>query len=204
MWSCLGDTSHPSTPSPKEQPASGLSSKPSFCSWPNIEARLRRTERCKDLRLACWNADEVRKRKLELEHFLSQHGFDNCPLIDTHLNTGQAYRFPNYVRHHRQTDRGGRYSHPGLPCYSPPFSDRSRPQTLGGRCRSSHIGRLTAENPCGIHLTLPPTDRSGPTCLFRRGIAGLMAGDLNAKQVDWMSRQTTRRGTHLRDYVGEN
>jgi hypothetical protein len=28
------------------------------------------------LRLACWNTDGVRGRKLELEHFLRQHGVD--------------------------------------------------------------------------------------------------------------------------------
>jgi hypothetical protein len=28
-------------------------------------------ERAKPLRLACWNADGVRGRKLELEHFLN-------------------------------------------------------------------------------------------------------------------------------------
>ena len=36
----------------------------------------RKTVRGKVLRLACWNADGVRGRKLELEHFLSQHGVD--------------------------------------------------------------------------------------------------------------------------------
>ena len=33
-----------------------------------------RTGRAKTLRLACWNADGVRGGKLELEHFLGQHG----------------------------------------------------------------------------------------------------------------------------------
>jgi len=46
-----------------------------------MAARTGRTERFKDLRLACWNADGVRGRKLELEHFLSQHGVDICLLI---------------------------------------------------------------------------------------------------------------------------
>jgi hypothetical protein len=36
----------------------------------------RRTERALPLRLARWNADGVRGRKLELEHFLSQHSVD--------------------------------------------------------------------------------------------------------------------------------
>jgi hypothetical protein len=55
-----------------------------------------RTERCKALRLACWNADEVRGKKLELEHFLSQHGVDICLLSET-FKTGQVFRFANYV-----------------------------------------------------------------------------------------------------------
>jgi len=66
-------------------------------------ARPRRTVRGKALRLACWNADGVRDRKLVLEHFLSQHGVDICPLNETFLNSGQAFRLANYVCH--RTDR---------------------------------------------------------------------------------------------------
>ena len=40
---------------------------------PNMTARPTRTERGKPLRLARLNADGVRGRKLELEHFLIQH-----------------------------------------------------------------------------------------------------------------------------------
>ena len=41
-----------------------------------MAARLRRTERRKSLRLACCNADGMRGRKLEFEHFLSLYVFD--------------------------------------------------------------------------------------------------------------------------------
>jgi len=68
-----------------------------------MAARPRRTARCKGLRLACWNADGVRGRKLELEHFLGQHGEDICLLNETSLNPGQAFRLANYVCH--RTDR---------------------------------------------------------------------------------------------------
>jgi hypothetical protein len=40
------------------------------------------TERSKAPRLACWNADRVRVRKLELEHFLNQHFVDICLLTE--------------------------------------------------------------------------------------------------------------------------
>jgi hypothetical protein len=45
----------------------------------------------------------VRGRKLELEHFLSQHGVDFGLLNNTFLNPGKAYRLANYVFH--RTDR---------------------------------------------------------------------------------------------------
>jgi hypothetical protein len=42
------------------------------------------------------------------------------------------------------------------------------------------------------------------TACFGGGLPVLMAGDLNAKHVDWNSRVTTRRGKLLRDYADEN
>ena len=137
-----------------------------------MAARPRRTVPYKVLRLACSNADGVRVKKLELEHLLSQHGVDICLLSEIFLNRGQAFRLANYVCHRKNTDSGGRYSHPGPPWYSPPLSARPGPQPLGGHCCSSHIGRQTGENPCGLALTFPPIDGSGLDRLFRRGIAG--------------------------------
>jgi hypothetical protein len=46
----------------------------------------------KVLRLACWNADGVGCRKLELEHFLSQHGVDICLLTITNLRERERER----------------------------------------------------------------------------------------------------------------
>jgi len=65
---------------------------------------------------------------------------------------------------------------------SPPLSARSGPDPLGGHCCSSHICWQTGENPCGLPLTFPPIDRSGPDRLFGGGLPVLMVGDLNAKQ----------------------
>jgi len=53
-------------------------------------------------------------------------------------------------------------------------------------------------------FAFPPTDRSSPERLFRRGIAGLLPGDLKFKHVAWNSRLNTRRGKHLHDYADEN
>ena len=87
-----------------------------------------------------------------------------------------------------QTDRqrGGRFSHPSPQWYSPPLSVRFGPDPIGGHCCSSHTGRHTGENPCGLPLTFPPTDLSG------------------LEHVDWNSWLTTRRGKLPRDYADEN
>jgi exonuclease III len=63
----------------------------------------------KALRLAFWNADGVRGKKIELGHFLALHGVDVCLLNETHLDPGQAFRFANYVclRTDRSTKGGG-------------------------------------------------------------------------------------------------
>jgi exonuclease III len=63
----------------------------------------------KALRLACWNADGVRGRKLELEHFLSQHGVEICLVTETHLRERDAFRLANYIcqRTDRPTEGGG-------------------------------------------------------------------------------------------------
>jgi hypothetical protein len=42
------------------------------------------------------------------------------------------------------------------------------------------------------------------TACFGGGSPVLMAGDLNAKHVDWNSKLTTRRGKILRDYADGN
>jgi len=103
VWNWLVGSSRPSTPSRQGQWARRLSWRPSFSSWPNMAARPTRTVRGKALRLACWNADGVRGRKLELEQFLSQHIVDICLLSETFLNSGQAFRLATYVCH--RTDR---------------------------------------------------------------------------------------------------
>ena len=75
-----------------------------------MEARPRRTVFSIALRLASWNTDGVRGRKLELEHFLSQHGVVICLLSETLLKPHQAFRLANFVCHRtdRPTAGGGR------------------------------------------------------------------------------------------------
>ena len=170
-----------------------------------MAARPRRTVRWKALRLACWKADGVRGRKLELEHFLSQHGVDICLLSETFLKPDQAFRLANYVCHRtdRPTAGGGTailvrrgIVHHSVPVPGLTHLEATAVQvTLAGRPVKILAGYLSPSRPLiGADLT----------ACFGGGLPVLLAGDLNAKHVDWNSRLTTRRGTLLRDYAEEN
>jgi hypothetical protein len=138
-----------------------------------MAARPRRTERIEALRLACWNAEGVRSRKLELENSLSQHGVDICLISETFLKPVQAFRLAKCVCHRtdKLTAGGGtailvrrRIVHHSvrLPCLT----------HMVANCHPSHNGRQTGEDTCGLTFAFPPTERSGADRLFWRGIAG--------------------------------
>jgi hypothetical protein len=160
------------------------------------------TDRGKALSLACWNADGVRGRKLELEHFLGRHGVDICLLIETFFNPGQAFRLANYVCH--RTDRltaGGGTAilvrrgivHHSVPVLRLIHLEATAIQvTLAGRPVKILAAYLSPSRPLiGADLN----------ACFGGGLPVLMAGNLNAKHVDWNSRLTTKRGKLLRDYA---
>ena len=75
VWSWLVGSSRQSPPSPQgSSPAGYPKDRYSLCC--RIWQYALGGQLCKALRLACWNADGVRGRKLQLEHFLNQHGVD--------------------------------------------------------------------------------------------------------------------------------
>ena len=166
-----------------------------------MAARPRRTERGKLLCLTCWNADGMLGGKLELKHFLNQHGVNICLLSETFLNPAQAFQLANCLPLDRQTDSRGRYRHPHPPLYSSPLSACSGPNPLGGYCHSSHIGWQTGENPCGLPFAFLPTDRSEPIRLFWHGIAGL---DGQRPQCQTRGLELAAEHVILRDYADKN
>ena len=161
---------------------------------PNMAARPRRTERAKPLRLACWNAEGMRDRKLEMEHFLNQHGVDICILSDTFLNHGQAFRLANYICHRKDTPTAGGGIAILVLCgivHPVPIPDLNHLQATA-------IQVTMASKPVKILLAYlsPSRPLSGEDLSTRFGgeMPVLMADDLNAKHVDWNSRLSTRRG----------
>ena len=163
-------------------------------------ARPRRTNRSKTLCLVCWNADGVRGRKLELEHFLGQRRVDICLLSETFLNPGEGFRFANYVCHRtdRPTARGGTailvrrdIQHHSVPVPGLTQLEATAIQTeLAGRPVKILAAYLLPSRPLiGADLDV----------CFGGGLPVLVAGDFNAKHVDGNSRLSTTREKRLRD-----
>jgi hypothetical protein len=157
------------------------------------------------LRLACWKADGVRGRKLKLEHFFNEHGVDICLLIQTFLNHGQAFRFANYVyyRTYKLTAGGGTaiLVRRGIVHHSVPIPGLTHLEataiqvTIAGKPMKILAARLSPSRPLsGAELS----------ACFGEEMPVVMAGDINAKHVDWNSRLTTRRRIPLRDYADED
>jgi hypothetical protein len=169
-----------------------------------MAARLRRTPG-KALRLACWNADGVRGRKLEMEHLLSEHGVDICLLNETHLVAERALRFANYVCHRtdRPTPGGGTaiFVHKGIDHYAVPVSGLQYLEATATNLVL--VARPVKLVSAYLAHTRPLIEWDLTECLSG-GIPVLTAGDLKDKHKDWNSRLTTARGSLLRDYADRN
>jgi hypothetical protein len=170
-----------------------------------MTARPRRTNVAKALRLACWNADGVRDRKLELEHFLSQHGVDICLLTETHLRERDVFRLANYICHRTDRPTGGGGTailvHRGIDHYAIPVLGLTQldASAIYVTLASGTLKKLA------IYLSSSrPIDGSDLPACFGGGGPFLMAGDLYTNHVDWNSLLTTTRGELLRDYASRN
>jgi hypothetical protein len=161
-----------------------------------------KTGRSKALRLACWKADGVRGRKIELELFLIQQGVDICIMSETFLNRGQVFRLANYNCH--RTDRPTHGSgtaiivRRGIVHHSLPVHGLTHLETTA-------IQNTMACKPLvvlAVYLSpCRPLIGAELDACFGSGLTVLVAGDLNTKHVDWNSRLTTRREKLLRDYA---
>jgi hypothetical protein len=170
-----------------------------------MAARPRRTDRGKALRLACWNADGLRGRKLELEHFINLHGIDICLLSKTFLNPGQVFRLANNVSHRtdRPTHGGGTaiLVRRGIVHHSVPVQGLAHLEATV--IQTTVTGKPLVILAVYLSPCRPLIGADLDAC-FGGGLQVLMAGDLNAKHVDCNSRLTARRGNLLRDYADKN
>ena len=150
------------------------------------------------LRLACWNADGVRGRRLE--HFLGYHCVDICLLRETHLSPEQAFRFAYYVCN--RTDRNAQGG--GTAILVLRVIDHYALPVPGLRhLEATAIQTTLANRPVKILAVYPspsrPLIKRDLSACLDGGLRVLMTGDLNAKHVDWNARVITTRGRLLRD-----
>jgi hypothetical protein len=146
-----------------------------------MTARPRRANGGKALRLAYWNADGNCCRKLVLDRFLSEHGVDICLLNETHLDSGRAFRFANYVCHRtdRQSRGGGTaiLVRRDIDHYAVPVSGlRHLEATAIHLVLANRVVKIVAAY---LSPTRPLIKSDLNECLSG-GLAVLMAGDLNA------------------------
>jgi hypothetical protein len=125
------------------------------------------------------------RRKLQLEHFLSQHGVDICLLSETFLNAGQAFRLANCVCHCTDRPTAGGVTailvrrgivHHSVPVQGLTYLEATAVQvTLASRPVKILAAYLSPSRPLiGVDLT----------ACFGWGLPVLMASDLKAKHVD--------------------
>jgi hypothetical protein len=153
--------------------------------------------------MACWNADDIHGRKLELEHFLSDHSI--YALSEKNLEPGGALRFANYICHRtdRPTRGGGKeiLVRSGIDNYAVPVSGL---QHLG----TAAIHVVLTNRPVKFVATYVSPTRLLIKSELTECLSGfssvLMGGDLNAKHRDWNCRLTTSRGSLLCDYANRN
>jgi hypothetical protein len=158
----------------------------------------------KALRLACCNVDGVRGRKLELEHFLSQHGVDICLLTETHLRERESFGLKTVChRTDRPTEGGGTaiMVRRGIDHYAVPVLGLTQLEATAVHIMlASGTLKILA-----VYLSPSrPIVGSGLSACFGEGFPILMTGDVNAKHVDWHSRLATTRCKLLRYYDSGN
>jgi hypothetical protein len=129
-----------------------------------MTARPRGTHVRKAVRLACWNADGVRGRKLELEHFLSEHGIDICLPNETYLEPGRALRFANCL------------SPDGLPGTAILVRACLGSAAPGGHYHASSVGRQADGSRGGLLITHTTLDRVGLDRVPELGLRRIYGG----------------------------
>jgi endonuclease/exonuclease/phosphatase family metal-dependent hydrolase len=170
-----------------------------------MAARPKMADTDKALQLACWNADGVSGRKLELDHFLGQYEIDVCLFNKPHLRSDKAFQMANYVCHctDRLTEGGGTavLVRRVIDHYTLPVQGRKH-------LEATAIQVMLVSKPVKIlAVYLSPSRHlfaSDLSAFLGGGLPILMAGDLNAKHRDWNYREIKTRGRFLCDCADEN
>jgi endonuclease/exonuclease/phosphatase family metal-dependent hydrolase len=121
-----------------------------------------------------------------------------------HLKPDQAYRLDNCLPPHRQTDSWGGTAilvRRGIVHHSVPVPGLTHMEATA--IQVTNAGKPVKILAAYLSPSRPLIGAELTSC-FGGGMPVLLAGDLNAKHVDWKSRMTTRRGKLLHDNADGN
>jgi hypothetical protein len=168
-----------------------------------MAARPRRST-VKALRLAFWNADGVRGRRIELNHFLVQHGVDVCLLNETSRSRKSLSVRKLCLPPNRPIVEGRRNSYSGPSGYGASRCTCPGSEAPGGNCHRVEVGWQTSKDSGCLSLILPTPDQVGPFRLLERRAPCPYGGWPQRQACGLELSLTTARGKLLRDYIGRH
>lgn len=160
----------------------------------------------KNLKIAFWNANSIRNKKTELTLFLQQHAIDILLTNETFLKPNINFKIQNYnIYRDDRTDRPGGgtaiFLKRNLKSYKLPTLQFKYLETTRIVLDLDHSKLVL------IGGYLPPTgtlDKDELLKVLDTKQPTILAGDLNAKHVDWHSKVTNAKGRTLRDISDNN
>ena len=154
------------------------------------------------MKIIAWNANSIRNKLQELREFLPRFQVDVALICETYLKPSHRANIANYIcyRNDRLTGKGG-----GTAIYIKSTIDHyllPTPPDLEMEITSIMIN--TSKGPLAIisgynhprHLITS----SDISTIFAISNSVILAGDLNAKHIDWHSKVINGNGRRLRQY----
>lgn len=155
------------------------------------------------LKIAYWNANGLYSKKEEVKHFINKHQLDVLLVNETHLKPCQKPNISHYnlYKNDRTTSNGG-----GTAIYIRNTISHCELPTVDTNLMEITSLQIEMRNgPLILHSVYhPPSNIFNPDEIknaFKSDIATIMAGDLNAKHVQWNSTCNNPRGSALNKLV---
>ena len=152
------------------------------------------------LKIVAWNANSIGNKLQELREFLPRFRVDVALISETHLKPSHRSNIANYkcYRNDRLTGRGGgtaiyiktNIDHYLLP--TPPNLELEATPIIINSAQGK-LAIVSCYNPPKNILS-----RQDITTLFSLANSVIIAGDLNAKHIDWYSSSTNPSGSRLK------
>lgn len=154
-------------------------------------------------KIISWNANGVRNKAVELHNLLESQKAEVCLIQETHLGSALTFKLPNYTIY--RTDRPGALDHKkgGGVALAIKVGTKHTEIVIPPLKTVEAVG-VEVHAPAGtirlISVYLPPKKTLHPEdleALADSTKATIIAGDLNAKHVNWNSKSTNAKGRVL-------